>query len=101
MEANSLSNVNGILWEISELLTQERIHRIFKLGGGVDHVTRHVQSLTKVKGSKVKVTMSRNVSAARTMQRKVISTSNLMEIFNIRGETRDTLSRSVGQLDRK
>jgi len=29
-------------WEMSELMTQERIAiRIFKLGGGVDHVTRH------------------------------------------------------------
>jgi len=39
-------------------------HRIFKLGGGVDHVTRHVWPLTKVKRSKFKVTRSRNVSAA-------------------------------------
>ena len=30
---------NGILWEMSELITGERI---FKLGGGIDHVTRHV-----------------------------------------------------------
>jgi len=36
--------------------------RIFKLGGGIDHVTRHVWPLTKVKRSKV--TRSRNVSAA-------------------------------------
>ena len=35
-----------------------------KLFGGVDHVTRHVWPLTKVKRSKVKVTRSRNVSAA-------------------------------------
>ena len=35
--------VNGILWEMSELITQERIAvRIFKLGGWIDHVTRHV-----------------------------------------------------------
>jgi len=33
--------------------------RIFKLGGGVDHVTRHVWPLTKVKRSKVNVTRSR------------------------------------------
>jgi len=33
--------------------------RIFKLGGGVDHVTRHVRPLTKVKRSKVKVTRLR------------------------------------------
>ena len=49
-------------------------HRIFKLGGGVDHVTRHVWPVTKVKRSKVKVT---------------------------RCASRDTLSRSVGQLERK
>jgi len=41
--------------------------RIFKLGEGVDHVTRHVWPLTKVKRSKVKVTRSRNVSAAITL----------------------------------
>jgi len=51
--------------------------RIFKLGGGIDHVTRHAWPLIKVKRSKVKVTRSHNVSAAIT------------------------LSRSVGQLDRK
>jgi len=41
--------------------------KIFKLGGGGDHVTRHVRPLTKVKRSKVKVTLSRNVSAAVTL----------------------------------
>jgi len=41
--------------------------RIFKLGGGIEHVTRHVWPLTKVKRSKVKVTRSRNVSAAITL----------------------------------
>ena len=34
---------------------------IFKLGGGVDHVTCHV--MTTDQGQKVKVTRSRNVSA--------------------------------------
>ena len=29
----------------------------------------------------------------------VVSTSNLVEIFIVRGETRDTPSRSVGQVD--
>ena len=38
--------------------------RIFKLGGGVDHMNRHVLPLTKVKRSKVSVTRPRNVSAA-------------------------------------
>jgi len=44
--------------------------RIFKYsgGGGVDHLTRHVCPLTKVKRSKIKITRSRNVSAARTLQ---------------------------------
>ena len=37
------SPVNGILWEMSELITQERIAvESSKLRGGVDHVTRHV-----------------------------------------------------------
>jgi len=35
--------VNGILWEMSELITQQRIAvRIFKLEGWIDHVTCHV-----------------------------------------------------------
>jgi len=34
-------------------------HSIFKLGGGIDHVTRHVWPLTKVRRSKVNVTRSR------------------------------------------
>jgi len=34
-------------------------------------------------------------------QRMIVSTSNLVEIFIVRGETRETLSRSVGQVDRK
>jgi len=41
--------------------------RIFKLGGGIDHVNRHVRPLTKVKRSKVKVTRSRKVLAAITL----------------------------------
>jgi len=46
------------IWEMSELMTEERIAiRIFKLGGWIDHVTRHVLPLVKVK-------RSRNVSAA-------------------------------------
>ena len=41
--------------------------RVFKLGGGIDHVTSHVWTLSKVKRSKVKVTRSRNVSAPTTL----------------------------------
>ena len=46
--------VNGILWEMSELITQERIAvRILKLGRWIDHVTRHV-GMTTDQGQKVK-----------------------------------------------
>jgi len=41
--------------------------RTLKLGGGVKHMTRRVWPLTKVKRPKVKVTRSRNVSAAITL----------------------------------
>jgi len=41
--------------------------RIFKLRGAVDHVTRHVWPLSKVKRSNVKVTRSRYVSTAITL----------------------------------
>jgi len=34
-------------------------HKVFKLDGGVDYITRHICSLTKVKRSNVKVTTSR------------------------------------------
>jgi len=52
--------VNGILWELSELITQERIALgSSNLVEGVDHVTRHVWPLTKVKRSKVNYTRSR------------------------------------------
>jgi len=82
--------VNGILWEMSELITHNSrmdSRRIFKLGGGpppslkilrlsilelwvltspmtggVDHVTRQPLCMTTDQGQKV--TRSRNVSAA-------------------------------------
>ena len=44
---------------------------------------------------------SRNVLAAITRQRMVVSTSNLVETVIARCASRDTLSRSVGQLERK
>ena len=74
-------------------------HRIFKLGGGVDHVTRHVRPLTKVKRSKVKVTRSQRISSNKAIsrQRMVLPTSNLVETVTARCASRDTLSRSVGQ----
>jgi len=43
-------------------------YRICKLGGRVVRVTCHELPLVKVKRSKVKVTVSRNVSGARTLQ---------------------------------
>ena len=61
-------------------------HRVFKHGGKVGHVTRHVHQLFKVKMSKVKVTKSRDVSAdknAVTRQWTVISTSNLVRIIAV------------------
>ena len=84
--------VNGILQEMSEVITQERIAgRTFKLGGGVDHVTHHVRPLTKVKTSKVKVTRSRICSSNTiTRQRMVVSTSNLVETFIARCALHDT-----------
>jgi len=45
--------VNGILWEMSELITQEQIAVGSSNQVGVDHVTRHVRPLTKVKRSKL------------------------------------------------
>ena len=78
--------------------------RVFKLGSIVDRVTRHAQQLFKVKRSKVKVTKSRHVSAdknAITRQCMVISTSNLVGIIDVGVDTCGTLSRSVGQTNRK
>ena len=78
--------------------------RVFVLGGKVDHMTRHVRQLFKVKRSKVKVTRSRDVSAdkkAITRQCMVISTSNLVGITNVRVDACGILSRSVGQTNRK
>ena len=39
---NSVNIGNGILWQISEFIKRMDSRRIFKLGGGIDHVTRHV-----------------------------------------------------------
>ena len=57
------SPVNGILGEMSELITQEWI-----AVGSSSHVIRHVWPLTKVKRSNFKVTRSSNVSAAITVK---------------------------------
>jgi len=71
--------------------------RVFKLGGRVGHVTRHVWQWFKI-------TRSRDVSAdenAVTRQWMVISTSNLVGIINVRVGACGILSRSVGQTNRK
>ena len=78
-------------------------HKVFKLGGRVGHVTRHVWQLFKVKRSKVKVTRSRDVSADKNAvpwQWMVISTSNLVGIINVGVDACGILSRSVCQTSR-
>ena len=77
---------------------------VCKLGSKVGHVTLHELQLFKVKRSKVKVTMSRDVSAdknAITRQCMVISTSNLVGIIDVGVDACGILSRSVGQTKRK
>jgi len=82
---------------VSELITQEQI-----AVGAVEHVICRVWQLTYIKRSKVKVTRSCMSSKnAKTSQRMVVSASNWVEISIVRGETRDTLCRSVGQVGRK
>ena len=77
---------------------------VFKLGSKVGHVTRHELQLFKFKRLKVKVTMSRDVSAGKnaiTRQCIVISTSNLVGIIDVGVDACGILSRSVGQTNRK
>ena len=78
--------------------------RVFKPGGKVGHVTRHVSQLFNFKRSKVKVTRLRDVLAdksAITQQRVVISTSNLVGIIDVGVDACGILSRSVGQTNHK
>ena len=78
--------------------------RVFKLDGKVGHVTRNVCQLLNVERSKIKITRSRDVSAdknAITRQWNVISTSNLVEIIDVGVDACVTLSKSVGQRNRK
>jgi len=61
-------------------------------------MTRHAHLRTEVKWLKVKVTRSRNMSAARTAitrQWMVASSSNLVGIITVRGAVCNTLSSSV------
>jgi len=77
---------------------------VFKLGGKVGHVTRHVLQLLKVKRSKVRVTKSRDVSVdknAVTRQWMVILTSNLVGIIDVGVDACGILSSSVGQTNRR
>jgi len=77
--------------------------RVFKLGGKVGHVTRPVRRVQhqKVKGQG---TRSHAISAdknAITRQWMVISTSNMVGIIDMGVDACGTLSRSVGQTNRK
>jgi len=58
MRCSSKRIVNGGLWVTSTHNFKSRTdrRRIFKLGGGIVHVTRHVRPVSKVERSKVKVT---------------------------------------------
>ena len=79
-------------------------HGVFKLGSKVGYVTCHELQLFKVKGSKVHVTRSREVSAdknAIARQRVVMSTSNLMGIIDVGVDACGIISSSVGQTNRK
>jgi len=78
--------------------------RVFKVGGKVGDVTRHVRQLFKVKRLKIKVTRSRDVWADKngiTWQCMVISTSNLVGVIDVEVDACGILSRSVGQTNRK
>jgi len=76
--------------------------RIFKPGGGINHVT----FMTTFHGHKVKsqgrqVTSRISSNSDITQQRIVISASNLVKINIVRGSSNSTLSRSAGQINRK
>ena len=63
--ALSMAGRRPILWKtLSTHNSRTNRDKIVKLGEEVDHVTRHVGQMTKVKMAKVrvKVTISRNVS---------------------------------------
>lgn len=77
------------------------MHRIFKLGGGVYHVTRDVRPLSRVKKSKIKDTRSRYASAAKKEATDGRINCKLDRDIHRWSETYDTLSMSVGQIDRK
>ena len=55
----------------------------------------------RVKGQDHKVTYRISSNNRITRQQMVVSNSNLVGTFVVRYASRDTLSRSVGQLDRK
>jgi len=79
--------------------------RVFRLGGKVGHVTRHVRQrqLFKVKRSNTKVTRSRNVSPDRTLTRQwmIIATSNFVGIIAVGVDACDIFSRPVCHTSRK
>jgi len=62
-------------------------------------MTTDQEQNVKDQGHKVSLPISSKNTMAR--QRMIVSTSNLVEIFIVRGKTYDTLSRLVGELDWK
>jgi len=79
-------------------------HKVFKLGGKVGHVTRHVSQLLKAKWSKVKVTRSRDVSADEKRYNSAMDAHinfNLVGVIDVGVDACGILSRSVGQTNRK
>jgi len=57
-------------------------HETFKPGGGIDHVTCHdTRPPTKVKSSKVNVSGSRNVSAAKTLLGLLLISNTIEHLY--------------------
>ena len=74
---------------------------VFKLGSKVGQVTLHTQELFKVKGSEVKVTKSRDVSADKNaITRQCMVISNLVGIIDVGVNACGILSTSVGLTNR-
>ena len=95
---------NGILWEMSELVTQERIAvESSNFVEGLNTWPAMYVHWPKSKGQRSRSQGHVHISSnnAITGQRMVVSTSNLVETVTARCASRDTLSRSVGQLERK
>jgi len=85
------------IWEMSELITQGRI------GVGTSNSVKGLNMYDHWSRSKGPRSSSQGhltyQQQERYRQRMVVSTSNLVEIFTVRGETCDTLSGSVSQVE--